>query len=86
MVGPRHLLLTTAYYHLLLLTWHAMTVPSASLSPPPQVLLLYKEGSTSLQIKQQIAGVVAHELAHQWWVTRPHHQSLLLLTDAPCGR
>ena len=31
------------------------------------VLLLYKEGSTSLQIKQQIAGVVAHELAHQWF-------------------
>lgn len=31
------------------------------------VLLLYQEGSTPLQIKQQIASVVAHELAHQWF-------------------
>ena len=31
------------------------------------VLLLYQEGCTPLQIKQQIAYVVCHELAHQWF-------------------
>jgi aminopeptidase N len=30
-------------------------------------MLLYKEGSTPLQIKQQISYVVCHELAHQWF-------------------